>query len=256
MKAKKSLGQHFLTQPSIAEKIAASILCASDNCSVVEVGPGKGMLTQFLLRRFPDLIMIETDRDMVEVLANRFPGHQDQILHADFLKIPIASLFERPFYLVGNYPYNISSQILFKMLDSRESIPQMVGMFQKEVADRIAAGHGSKTYGILSVLLQTFYSVEILFTVSPQCFSPPPKVQSAVVRLVALENVQMEEAMERCFRMVVKLAFNQRRKMLRNSLRSIWPEHIPEEDPILTKRPEQLSVSDFLELSKRMISLY
>jgi 16S rRNA (adenine1518-N6/adenine1519-N6)-dimethyltransferase len=255
MKAKKSLGQHFLTQPSIASRIAASILDVQEGRAIAEVGPGKGMLTQFLLERFPDLIMIETDLDMIEILRSRFPKHQAQILHADFLRVNIPSLFDRPFYLVGNFPYNISSQILFKMLDYKELIPQMVGMFQKEVADRIASRHGSKTYGILSVLLQTFYSVEILFTVPPQCFSPPPKVQSAVVRLMRKDDVYLEKPLERTLRQVVKLAFNQRRKMLRNSLKTVWPGQIPQDDPVLTLRPEQLSVDDFLQLSRRMISL-
>ncbi|MCB0685476.1 MAG: ribosomal RNA small subunit methyltransferase A [Saprospiraceae bacterium] len=255
MKAKKSLGQHFLNQPSIAEKIALSVLPLSNLHRVIEIGPGMGMLTQFLLKRFPDLLMIETDSDMVHYLNQRFAGHQHNIVHADFLKVRIDELISGPIALVGNFPYNISSQILFKLLDHRVLIPQLVGMFQKEVAERIAADHGSKTYGILSVLLQTYYKVELLFNVSPQCFSPPPKVQSAVIRLVAKEEVSIDEALEKKLKQVVKLAFNQRRKMLRNSLKSIWPEQFGSDDSILTKRPEQLSVSDFLELSRRLVSL-
>ncbi|MBK8502406.1 MAG: 16S rRNA (adenine(1518)-N(6)/adenine(1519)-N(6))-dimethyltransferase RsmA [Saprospiraceae bacterium] len=255
MKAKKSLGQHFLNQPSIAAKIASSIVAMDSPCKVVEIGPGKGMLTQFLLKEYPDLLMIETDIKMIEVLRDRFSEHETQIIHADFLKLNLAEHISGKFILVGNYPYNISSQILFKMLENRTDIPQMVGMLQKEVAQRISANHGSKTYGILSVLLQAFYHVELLFTVSPQCFSPPPKVQSAVVRLLAKENVVIDALTEKALKHVVKLAFNQRRKMLRNSLKSIWPGHIEPEDPILNKRPEHLSVSDFLELTNRLISL-
>lgn len=255
MKAKKSLGQHFLNQPSIAENIASSIISQPSLHRVLEVGPGKGMLTQFLLERYPDLVMIETDSDMVDILTKKFPEKKNQIIQADFLSCKLDQFFPGPFILVGNFPYNISSQILFKMLDYRKQIPQMVGMFQKEVAERIAAAHGSKTYGILSVLMQTFYKVEFLFSVSPQCFSPPPKVQSAVIRLTALPSADMDSVLEKKLRQVVKLAFNQRRKMLRNSLRSIWPTLLSPDDPVLTLRPEQLSVNDFLELSRRLISL-
>lgn len=255
MKAKKSLGQHFLNQPAIAEKIADSILSGSTRHQALEVGPGKGMLTQFLLRKYPDLLMIETDHDMVQILKERFPEKQAQIIHADFLRFSLQDLSPDPIILIGNFPYNISSQILFKMLEFRSHIPQMVGMFQKEVAERLAAPSGSKTYGILSVLLQTFYRVELLFSVSPGSFSPPPKVQSAVIRLTAKESVNIEPTIEKKLKQVVKLAFNQRRKMLRNSLRAIWPTHLDPEDPILTKRPEQLSVSDFLELTRRLVSL-
>lgn len=255
MKAKKSLGQHFLNQPSIAAKIASSIVPIDDSCKVVEIGPGKGMLTQFLLKEYPDLLMIETDDHMIDLLKERFSDHATQIIHADFLKLELAKHISGKFYLVGNFPYNISSQILFKMLENRTVIPQMVGMFQKEVAERISAHHGSKTYGILSVLLQTFYDVKLLFSVSPQCFSPPPKVQSAVVRLLAKENVSINAQTEKALKHVVKLAFNQRRKMLRNSLKSVWPGHIGPEDSVLNKRPEHLSVADFLELTNRLISL-
>ena len=255
MKAKKSLGQHFLIQPSIAAKIASSIIPMDHPANVVEIGPGKGMLTQFLLKRYPDLLMIETDLRMIDLLKERFSDHVPQIIHADFLKLNLAEHIPGKFYLVGNFPYNISSQILFKMLENRAVVPQMVGMFQKEVAERISANHGNKTYGILSVLLQVFYQVELLFTVSPQCFSPPPKVQSAVVRLLARENVSIDAATEKALKHVVKLAFNQRRKMLRNSLKSIWPGQLDSEDPVLNKRPEHLSVADFLELTNRLVSL-
>jgi 16S rRNA (adenine1518-N6/adenine1519-N6)-dimethyltransferase len=255
MKAKKSLGQHFLNQPSIAAKIASSIVALEYPLKLLEIGPGKGMLTQFLLAENPDLLMIETDIHMIELLKERFADHANQIIHADFLKFNLADLISGPVCLIGNFPYNISSQILFKMLENRTKIPQMVGMFQKEVAQRISANHGNKTYGILSVLLQAFYHVELLFSVSPQCFSPPPKVQSAVVRLLAKENVSIDGPTEKALKQVVKLAFNQRRKMLRNSLKSIWPGHIEPEDPVLNKRPEHLSVPDFIELTKSLISL-
>jgi 16S rRNA (adenine1518-N6/adenine1519-N6)-dimethyltransferase len=255
MKAKKSLGQHFLNQPSIAAKIASSIIAMDYPCKMVEIGPGKGMLTQFLLKEYPDLLMIETDVRMIDLLTERFPDQANQIIHANFLKLDLAEHISGKFCLVGNFPYNISSQILFKMLENRTVIPQMVGMFQKEVAERISANHGNKTYGILSVLLQAFYRVELLFSVSPQCFSPPPKVQSAVVRLLAKENVMIEAQTEKALKHVVKLAFNQRRKMLRNSLKSIWPDHLDPGDPVLNKRPEHLSVADFIELTNRLISL-
>ncbi|NND34142.1 MAG: ribosomal RNA small subunit methyltransferase A [Saprospiraceae bacterium] len=254
MKAKKSLGQHFLIQPAIASRIANSLINMDGVEQVVEVGPGKGMLTQFLLELYPTLIMIETDRDMIELLSERFEHQGKQIIHANFLKIDLKSLVKKPFSLIGNFPYNISSQILFKMLDNRPLIPQMVGMFQKEVAQRVASGHGSKTYGILSVLMQTFYTVEYLFSVAPGSFSPPPKVTSAVIRLVA-RPVQIEPSLEKMLRNVVKLAFGQRRKMLRNSIKSLWTGILPPDDPSLNKRPEQLSVTDFLELSRRLISL-
>lgn len=256
MKAKKSLGQHFLNQPSIAEKIANSILIDPNYENVLEVGPGMGMLTQFLLQRFPQLIMVETDINMVHHLQERFPNVTGQIFHADFLAFDLDKVLPSKFTLVGNFPYNISSQILFKMLEHRQRIPHMVGMFQKEVADRIASRHGSKSYGILSVLLQTYYEVELLFNVSAQCFSPPPKVQSAVIRLVARKGLDISPDLEKSLKRVVKMAFNQRRKMMRNSLRSIWPANLDPDDPILTKRPEQLSVPDFLELTKRLVSLH
>ena len=254
MKAKKSLGQHFLTQPAIASRIADSLLNIDDIQQVVEVGPGKGMLTQFLLKRYPSLIMIETDADMLKILQERFASNKAQMIHANFLKTDLASTVGKPFYLIGNFPYNISSQILFKMLDNRPYIPQMVGMFQKEVAQRIAARHGNKTYGILSVLMQTFYKVEYLFSVAPGSFSPPPKVNSAVIRLTA-KPIQIAQPLEKKLRTLVKLAFGQRRKMLRNSIKPLWLGILQDDDPILKKRPEQLSVSDFLELSGRLISL-
>jgi len=254
MKAKKSLGQHFLNQPAIAKKIADSLLPIPGIPKVVEVGPGKGMLTQFLLEKYPDLIMIETDHDMVDFLDQRFAGQTSRLYKANFLKTDLKELVGSPFSLIGNFPYNISSQILFKMLDNREMVPQMVGMFQKEVADRIAAKHGNKTYGILSVLVQAFYKVDHLFNVAPGSFSPPPKVNSSVIRLYAIEGVDLGVPLEKKLRQVVKVSFNQRRKMLRNSIRALWPDHIPDDDPILSMRPEDLSVEDFIMLSRRLIS--
>ncbi|MCL4108695.1 UNVERIFIED_CONTAM: hypothetical protein GTU68_007013 [Idotea baltica] len=254
MKAKKSLGQHFLNQPAVARKIAESLLPIAGIPNVVEVGPGKGMLTQFLLEKYPDLVMIETDQDMVDFLDQRFAGQTSRLYKANFLKADLEKIVGSPFSLIGNFPYNISSQILFKMLDNRAMIPQMVGMFQKEVADRIGAEHGNKTYGILSVLVQAFYTVDHLFNVAPGSFSPPPKVNSSVIRLRAIEGVDLGIPLEKKLRQVVKVSFNQRRKMLRNSIRALWPEHLSQDDPILSRRPEDLSVEDFIQLSKRLIS--
>lgn len=255
MKAKKSLGQHFLAHQAIAEKIAYALLPLDNVKRVVEVGPGKGMLTKFLLDRYPDLVMIETDIDMIQVLQETFPDHKDQMVHADFLKVNLPALMGEPFSLIGNFPYNISSQILFKMLDHRPLIPQMVGMFQREVAERVASSHGNKQYGILSVLIQTYYQVERIMHVSPGSFKPPPKVDSTVIRLTAREHVDTTEALDKRLRQLVKLAFNQRRKMLRNSIKSLWPDYLDPDDPVLQLRPEQISVAGFLALARRMISL-
>ena len=250
MKAKKSLGQHFLIQESIAERIARSILAQDQTEHILEVGAGHGMLTKYLLERPEQLSVVEIDRDVIPGLKARFknlPVHE-----GDFLKLNLTTFMPKRFHLVGNFPYNISSQILFKMLDYRQQIPQLVGMFQREVAQRIASDHGSKKYGILSVLMQAFYDVEYLFTVKPGSFSPAPKVDSAVIRLVEKKAPLVQFDQEKSFRTVVKLAFGQRRKMLRNSLK-----------PLLTPltigrfghlRPEQLSVHDFANLNAILIS--
>jgi len=250
MKAKKSLGQHFLTQPKLAQRMADAIISLPDVASILEVGPGKGILTQYLVKRPEDLYLVELDKDMLPILSTRFG---DLTIHyGDFLKLNIIDFISGPFHLVGNFPYNISSQILFRMLDHRSQIPQMVGMFQKEVAQRISSDHGSKKYGILSVLMQAYYEVDYLFSVGPSSFSPPPKVNSGVIRLVRRNVPLVPPVYEKIFRRVVKMAFNQRRKMLRNSLKSILPPVL--DNPIWQLRPEQLSVQDFANLAMNLIS--
>ncbi len=243
VKPKKNLGQHFLTDQNIARKIVDSL--GADVRNVLEIGPGMGVLTQFLLKRLElNLHVIEIDRESVEYLSLNFPDLKN-IWSEDFLKADIASKIEGDFSVIGNFPYNISTQILFKVLENRDRIPELVGMFQKEVAERIASKHGSKSYGIMSVLLQAFYDIEYLFTVPEQVFSPPPKVKSAVIRLTR-NKVSELPCNEAFFVKVVKAAFNLRRKMLRNSLKEICTD-LPVN--FAEKRPEQLSVADFIELT-------
>ncbi len=255
MRAKKHLGQHFLVDPSVAQRIADSLTITAISPPVLEIGPGKGMLTKYLIKTGCALNMIETDMDMVQILKDRFPTYREQIIHDDFLRCDLEHLLPAPFYLIGNFPYFISTQIVFKMLDNHQLIPRMVGMFQREVAERITSHHGCKSYGILSVLVQAFYTAEYLFTVKPSAFSPPPKVHSGVIRLHRKETVKFSESFEKKFRQVVKMAFNQRRKMLRNSLKSILPDDFDRSYTWLTLRPEQMSVEDFLDLTHILISL-
>jgi 16S rRNA (adenine1518-N6/adenine1519-N6)-dimethyltransferase len=249
VKPKKSLGQHFLTDQNIAHKIVDSLGC--DTKDVLEIGPGMGVLTQYLLTR-PEinLHVIEIDRDSVEYLRQNFPQLKN-IWSEDFLKSNISEMFEGHFSIIGNFPYNISSQILFKVLAMRNRIPEVVGMLQKEVAKRIASKHGNKSYGILSVILQAYYDIEYLFTVSENVFMPPPKVKSAVIRLKR-NNTAALPCSEVFFVEVVKAAFNLRRKMLRNSLKGIC-ENLPVQ--YAEKRPEQLSVTDFIELTTMIENL-
>lgn len=251
MRAKKSYGQHFLNQASIAERIAASL--EGNYNQVLEVGPGMGVLTAFLLQRYPSMKAIEADRDMVAYLHENFPEIRGRVLEADFLKVPLDSLFEpdASFALIGNFPYNISSQIVFKMLENRSIIPEMVGMFQREMAERIVAEPGSKTYGIISVLTQAWYEGELLFGVKPGSFNPPPKVQSAVIRLKRKENAATDFD-ERLFRRLVKQAFSQRRKMLRNTLKGMLPEEVLQTEERFRSRPESLSVETFQELCREV----
>ncbi len=243
VRPKKKLGQHFLKDQNIARKIVESLGTAENN--VFEVGPGTGVLTRFLLER-PELNLhlIEIDKESIDHLQQHFPELENRIYHEDFLKFDPTQLFEGNFSLIGNFPYNISSQIFFKVLEFRNQIPEVVGMVQKEVAERINAGYGNKTYGILSVLLQTFYNIEYLFTVSKQVFIPPPKVKSGVIRLTRNSRTELP-CDESLFFKVVKTSFNQRRKMLRNSLKEICP-NLPGE--YAEKRPEQLSVNDYIRL--------
>ena len=252
VKPKKFLGQHFLKDLSIAKDIADTV----DECPglpILEVGPGMGVLTQFLMKKGREVKVVELDFESVAYLRENFPALEGNIIEDDFLKLKLEKLFDgRPFVLTGNYPYNISSQIFFKMLDYKDLIPCCTGMIQKEVAERIAAGPGSKTYGILSILIQAWYKVEYLFTVHEHVFNPPPKVKSAVIRMTRNETKELG-CNERLFKLIVKTTFNQRRKTLRNSISSILEKGNPlSNDPVFNKRPEQLSVQEFIELTNRV----
>ena len=252
VKPKKFLGQHFLKDLSIAKDIADTV----DECPglpILEVGPGMGVLTQFLMEKGREVKVVELDFESVAYLRENFPALEGNIIEDDFLKLKLEKLFDgRPFVLTGNYPYNISSQIFFKMLDYKDLIPCCTGMIQKEVAERIAAGPGSKTYGILSILIQAWYKVEYLFTVHEHVFNPPPKVKSAVIRMTRNETKELG-CNERLFKLIVKTTFNQRRKTLRNSISSILEKGNPlSNDTVFNKRPEQLSVQEFIELTNRV----
>ena len=246
---KKYLGQHFLTDLNIAQQIADS-LRLEKKMDVLEIGPGMGVLTQFLMKNdLVNLKVIEIDSESVDYLKQNFPNLNENIIFGDFLKLDVSNIFEGNFCVIGNYPYNISSQIFFKVLDYRDRIPCCSGMIQKEVAERIASKPGCKAYGILSVLLQAYYDIEYLFTVNENVFNPPPKVKSAVIRLQR-NNVKTLPCDEVLFKTIVKTTFNQRRKMLRNSLQPILGKDcLLLNDSFMTKRPEQLSVSDFVELT-------
>lgn len=249
VKPKKHLGQHFLTDFNIAQKIANTLSLESNN-NVLEIGPGTAVLTQFLMPKYINLKVIEIDTESVEFLKNKYPDFQQNILEKDFLKLDLSSVFDaKPYAIIGNFPYNISSQIVFKVLEYRNLIHEFSGMFQKEVADRICETKGTKTYGILSVLTQAFYDCEYLFTVHENCFNPPPKVKSGVIKLTRKSNFQLEVD-EHLFFQIVKMSFNQRRKTLRNSLKSFNLSQNLKEDSIFDLRPEQLSVEDFIKLTK------
>ena len=260
VKAKKHLGQHFLTDETIAKKIADSLTEKGYN-NVLEIGPGMGVLTKFLLEKKATLTVMELDSESVTYLKETFPLEhltlnttQDKfkIIEGDFLKQQITQLFNKEqVAIIGNFPYNISTQIVFKALENRVFVPEFAGMFQKEVAMRIAEKEGSKVYGILSVLTQAFYDVEYLFTVPPTVFNPPPKVDSGVIRLIRKENYTLPVD-EKLFFRVVKMSFNQRRKMLRGSLKSLNLSDTLKEDPIFAKRPEQLSVQEFINLTAKI----
>jgi len=245
VRAKKNLGQHFLNDLSIAQKIVES-LQANNIDKVLEIGPGMGVLTQFLLQNKSfETTVVEIDRESVEYLNNHFPELKERIISHDFLRLNLNSYFDEPFAIIGNFPYNISSQIFFKVLEYRNQIPEIVGMLQKEVAQRLAAGPGSKTYGILSVFLQAYYNIEYLFTVNEDVFSPPPKVKSGVIRLTRNQTDHLN-CDEKHFRGIVKMAFNQRRKTMRNSLKSMITSDELKANPIFDKRPEQLGVEEFV----------
>lgn len=250
VRAKKHLGQHFLTDENIAKKISDS-LTGVDYEDVLEIGPGMGVLTKFLIKKFRTSL-IEIDPESVAYLKQHYPDQTDRIYLLDFLKTDLNKLFQnKPFAIIGNFPYNISSQILFKALENKDLIPEFTGMFQKEVAQRITAKPGSKIYGILSVLTQAFYNTEYLFTVPPGVFMPPPKVDSGVIRLIRKKDTSLGVP-EEFFYKVVKTAFNQRRKTLRNSLKSFELSDHLKEDIIFAMRPEQLSVEEFIALTKKI----
>lgn len=267
MRAKKSYGQHFLTSEEIAQAIAnglnggqSSDVSSKENgdkTRVLEIGPGQGMLTKYLLGKSYDLKVVEADRDMVDYLHREYVSLHGKVISEDFLKLDLSTVFppnqesqnsNHEFLLIGNFPYNISSQIVFKMVENRERIPLMVGMFQKEMAQRIIAPPGKKDYGVISVLTQAFYDGEYLFSVGNQYFNPPPKVQSGVIRLTRKDGELGCD--EKLFRKVVKQAFSQRRKMLRNTLKPFFVDH-PEDlqNEFFMKRPEVLSVEDFVRLT-------
>ena len=243
--AKKYLGQHFLTDEGIAQKIGESLVHFDAYKNILEVGPGMGVMTKYIRKKYPshDFRLIELDKESVAYLDVRFPLLQ--VYNDDFLKLDFKRVFKDEFAVIGNYPYNISSQIVFKVIESRQLIPEMCGMFQKEVAERICELPGTKTYGVISVLAQAFYDCEYLFTVPEHVFNPPPKVKSGVIRLVRKENPISCHYGE--FKHIVKTAFNQRRKMLRKSLKSLFETKTLTQE-IFTKRPEQLSVDDFVSL--------
>ena len=250
VRAKKYLGQHFLKDMDIARRIAES-LPIDEQTSVLEIGPGMGVLTQFLLQNpLIDLKAVEVDGESVAYLHQHFP--QLDVIEGDFLKLDLKTIFPDKFFVIGNFPYNISSQIFFKMLDNKDSIPCLAGMIQKEVAERIAAPAGSKTYGILSVLMQAYYKIEYLFTVHEHVFDPPPKVKSAVIRFTR-NDVSKIDCNEQLFKSVVKTAFNQRRKTLRNSLLPLVEKGNPMfADPVFDLRPERLDVAAFVDLTNRV----
>lgn len=249
VRAKKSLGQHFLTDESIAHRIANSLTGSTSN--LLEIGPGMGVLTKYLTddSRY-NFKAIELDSESVDWLHTHFPTLQ--VIEGDFLRLDLSTLFPQPdtrFSIIGNFPYNISSQILFRVFENRNLVPEVVGMFQKEVAERVAAGPGSKTYGILSVLLSAFYDIEYLFTVHEHVFNPPPKVKSAVIRL-RRNNMQQLDCDEKLFVTIVKTAFNQRRKTLRNALKPLDKPLDNISADLLALRAEQLSVDNFIQITK------
>lgn len=248
VRPKKSLGQHFLKDLQIAEKIAYT-LDGYRGTPILEIGPGMGVLTQFLLEAHHDLKVVELDHESVAFLKQNFPDLEGRIIEQDFLKLDLSQLYKGSFCVIGNYPYNISSQIFFKVLDYKDQIPCCSGMIQKEVAERLAAGPGSKTYGIISVLLQAWYDIEYLFTVSEHVFDPPPKVKSAVIRMTRNKRQRLD-CDEKLFKAIVKTTFNQRRKTLRNSIKPLLGKDYPDYgQDLFNQRPEQLSVEQFIALT-------
>ena len=250
VKAKKHLGQHFLKDLNIAQKIADT-LSLTNYKKVVEIGAGMGVLTQFLLKKNTEVYVVEIDKESVAYLEAHYPELRGKIIADDFLKYDIAGYLGEPFAIIGNFPYNISTQIVFKLLELRDYVPEFSGMFQKEVAERICEREGSKTYGILSVLVQAFYEATYLFTVSEGVFNPPPKVKSGVLRLVRKPDYHLD-CDEALFFTIVKTAFNQRRKTLRNSLKPLLTNESLKKNSIFDKRPEQLPWQDFVFITKEI----
>jgi 16S rRNA (adenine1518-N6/adenine1519-N6)-dimethyltransferase len=248
VRAKKHLGQHFLNDENIARNIVRSLLDADNETTVIEIGPGTGVLTQFLVADAKKFFALDVDKESIEHLHSKYPDKANQILFSDFLQANLQELAGEKFNIIGNFPYNISSQIMFKVLEEKQHVNIVVGMFQREVAMRLAEKPGSKVYGILSVLLQAYYEIEYLFTVHENVFTPPPKVKSAVIRLKR-NNVTHLDCDEDLFKKVVKTTFNQRRKTIRNSIRTLFNNN-ELRFPLLDKRPEQLSVPQFVELTK------
>jgi 16S rRNA (adenine1518-N6/adenine1519-N6)-dimethyltransferase len=252
VRAKKHLGQHFLTDKNIAAKIVDSLNPAKGYSQVLEVGPGMGILSDFLLQKTDyEVSLIDIDTESYEYLQKKYPQLGKRLINADFLEMDFAAFFTGPMAIIGNFPYNISSQILFKVLDNRQQVVEVVGMFQKEVAERCAAKPGSKEYGILSVFLQAYYKVEYLFTVKAGVFNPPPKVLSAVIRLTR-NGASVLNCDEKLFWQVVKAGFNQRRKTLRNALSSLINKEKMADQPMLDLRAERLSVDDFVTLTNQI----
>ncbi|MGB0864379.1 MAG: 16S rRNA (adenine(1518)-N(6)/adenine(1519)-N(6))-dimethyltransferase RsmA [Saprospiraceae bacterium] len=254
MRAKKSFGQHFLHREDIAERIANALTLTDLYNDIIEIGPGQGMLTKYLLERPEGIVSIEADRDMVMYMMTHYPLLN--VIHKDFLRAELDKIMPRPFALIGNFPYNISSQILIKMVENRHQIPEMVGMFQKEVAERVVAPPGNKTYGVIGVLVQAFYEGEVLFNVGRGAFNPPPKVESAVIRLVR-KDLDTIDYSYKLFRQVVKTSFGQRRKMLRNTLKPFFQgDHVEIlQEPFFKQRPERVSVEEFINLTKRISAI-
>ena len=247
VRPKKHLGQHFLKDENIARKVVESL---NHSGNLLEIGPGTGVLTKYLVTKAYNLKLIEIDSESVEHLETTFPQLKPNIVKGDFLKLDFSNYFDEEFAIIGNFPYNISSQIFFKVIQNRSMVPEVICMIQKEVAERLAAPPGNKTYGILSVILGAFYDIEMLFTVSETVFFPPPKVKSAVIRLSRKTNLNLN-CDEVLFFDVVKTAFNQRRKTMRNSLKKFWFEKFdPDQYPVFKQRPEELSVDEFVELVK------
>ena len=248
VRAKKHLGQHFLNDENIARDTVGALLEKDKTSIIIEVGPGTGVLTQFLINDVENFLAMDVDGESVDYLKLKYPEKKDKIILSDFLEADLLKLAGQKFNVVGNFPYNISSQIMFKVLENKNSVDYVVGMFQKEVAMRLAEKPGSKVYGILSVLLQAYYDIEYLFTVHENVFTPPPKVKSAVIRLTrnSVQNLDCDEVL---FKKIVKTTFNQRRKTIRNSVRTLFNNN-ELRHPLLDKRPEQLSVAQFVELTK------